>query len=178
MNSPMQHFMWSHACAETFGSAGTPHFVMVGSEERPTALAPLIRRKRIFSRLEMIGVKELYEPMDFHYSDHGSPIFWPGTSSNNESPSCYGECPPIRRRYLQFSALSEDAESCISCPCILVPTLNSTPAGWNPKVASTPAGALISDAHSATPASSARSVTRCCRLGPKKRVRCSKRPIR
>jgi len=72
VNSPMQHFMWSHACAETFGSAGKPHVVMVGSEEQPTALAPLIKRKRIFSRLEMIGVKELYEPMDFLYSDHAS----------------------------------------------------------------------------------------------------------
>jgi CelD/BcsL family acetyltransferase involved in cellulose biosynthesis len=72
MNSPMQHFIWSHACAETFRSAGKPQFVMVGSEERPTALAPLIKRKRIFSRLEMIGVKELYEPMDFLYSDRAS----------------------------------------------------------------------------------------------------------
>jgi CelD/BcsL family acetyltransferase involved in cellulose biosynthesis len=72
MNSPMQHFIWSHACAETFGSAGKPQFVMVGSEEQPKALAPLIKRKRIFSRLEMIGAKELYEPMDFLYSDQAS----------------------------------------------------------------------------------------------------------
>ena len=72
MNSPMQHFIWSRACAETFRSAGEPQFVMVGSEEHPKALAPLIKQKRIFSRLEMIGVKELYEPMDFLYSDHAS----------------------------------------------------------------------------------------------------------
>jgi CelD/BcsL family acetyltransferase involved in cellulose biosynthesis len=72
MNSPMQHFIWSRACAETFRSAGKPQLVMVGSEERPTALAPLIKRKHIFSRLEMIGVKELYEPMDFLYSDRAS----------------------------------------------------------------------------------------------------------
>ena len=45
---------------------------MVGSAQQPTALAPLIKRRRIFSRLEMIGVKELYEPMDFLYSDHAA----------------------------------------------------------------------------------------------------------
>jgi CelD/BcsL family acetyltransferase involved in cellulose biosynthesis len=72
MNSPMQHFIWSNTCAEAFGSAGKPQFVMVGSEEQPTALAPLIKRKQIFARLEMIGVKELYEPMDFLYSDRAS----------------------------------------------------------------------------------------------------------
>ncbi len=72
MNSPMQHFIWSLACAETFQSAGKPQFVMVGSAGQPTALAPLIKRRHFFSRLEMIGVKELYEPMDFLYSDRAS----------------------------------------------------------------------------------------------------------
>ena len=70
MKSPMQHFIWSRACAETFRSE--PQFVVVGSEEQPKALAPLIKRKRMFSRLEMIGDRELYEPMDFLYSDHAS----------------------------------------------------------------------------------------------------------
>jgi CelD/BcsL family acetyltransferase involved in cellulose biosynthesis len=72
MNSPMQHFIWSHACAETLRSGGTPQFVVIGSDDHPKALAPLIKRKRVFPRLEMIGVKELYEPMDFLYSDHAS----------------------------------------------------------------------------------------------------------
>jgi CelD/BcsL family acetyltransferase involved in cellulose biosynthesis len=72
MKSPMQHFIWSHVCAETLRSASKPQFVMVGSEEQPKALAPLVKRKRIFSRLEMIGVQELYEPMDFLYSDHAA----------------------------------------------------------------------------------------------------------
>jgi CelD/BcsL family acetyltransferase involved in cellulose biosynthesis len=71
-NAPMQHFIWSRACAETFKAAGRLQIVSVGSGERPTAIAPLIKRNRLFSRLEMIGVKELYEPMDFLYSDHSS----------------------------------------------------------------------------------------------------------
>ena len=70
MKSPMQHFIWSHACADTFRSE--PHFVVVGSEEQPKALAPLIKRTRMFSHLEMIGARELYEPMDFLYSDRAS----------------------------------------------------------------------------------------------------------
>ena len=72
LNSPMQHFIWSQACADTLGSAGEPRFVVVGPDEQPKALAPLVERNRPFSRLEMIGVKELYEPMDFLYSDHAS----------------------------------------------------------------------------------------------------------
>lgn len=72
LNGPMQHFIWSHACARTFGSSGQPQFVVVGSKEQLTALAPLIKRKRIFSRLEMIGDRELYEPIDFLYSDRAS----------------------------------------------------------------------------------------------------------
>jgi CelD/BcsL family acetyltransferase involved in cellulose biosynthesis len=70
LNSPMQHFIWSHTCADTFRAE--PHVVMVGSEEQPKALAPLIKRTHMFSRLEMIGARELYEPMDFLYSDRAS----------------------------------------------------------------------------------------------------------
>jgi CelD/BcsL family acetyltransferase involved in cellulose biosynthesis len=69
--SPMQHFIWSRACAEVFKN-GQPQLVVVGSREQPKALAPLIKRKRVFSRLEMLGVKELSEPMDFLYSDHAA----------------------------------------------------------------------------------------------------------
>lgn len=71
-NGPMQHFIWSWACAEAFKDAGKLQFVAVGSDDQPVALAPLIIRNRIFSRLEMIGVKELYEPMDFLYADRSS----------------------------------------------------------------------------------------------------------
>lgn len=70
--SPMQHFIWSQACAETFRAAGQLQFFSVGSDTDLTALAPLIKRNGIFSRLEMIGVRELYEPMDFLYSDPSS----------------------------------------------------------------------------------------------------------
>ena len=70
-DGPIQHFIWARACAETFGAAGL-QFISVGSEDDLTALAPLVRRNRLFSRLEMIGVEELYEPMDFLYSDRSS----------------------------------------------------------------------------------------------------------
>jgi len=43
--------------------------VAVGPAARPVALAPLVERGGIVSRLEMLGVRELYEPMDFLYDD-------------------------------------------------------------------------------------------------------------
>ncbi|MBO0720235.1 MAG: GNAT family N-acetyltransferase [Blastocatellia bacterium] len=70
--SPMQHFIWSRACAETFRAAGQLQFFSVGSDDDLMALAPLVKRNGIFSRLEMIGVRELYEPMDFLYSEPSS----------------------------------------------------------------------------------------------------------
>jgi hypothetical protein len=48
------------------------HTIVVGQGGEPTAIAPLIKRRSIPRRLETIGVKELYEPMDFLYTDHSS----------------------------------------------------------------------------------------------------------
>ncbi|MBI4627386.1 MAG: GNAT family N-acetyltransferase [Candidatus Rokubacteria bacterium] len=63
----MQQFSWARACAETFASDGELQVVVVG-EPRPTAIAPLVRRGRL-GRLELLGVRELHEPMDFLYAD-------------------------------------------------------------------------------------------------------------
>jgi CelD/BcsL family acetyltransferase involved in cellulose biosynthesis len=70
--SPTQHFIWSRIGAEAFGRAGPLHVVAVGHGEQLAAIAPLIKRRGFISRLESIGVCELYEPMDFVYSDASS----------------------------------------------------------------------------------------------------------
>jgi CelD/BcsL family acetyltransferase involved in cellulose biosynthesis len=70
--SPTQHFIWSRICAEAFDHAGALHMMAVGRGEHATAIAPLIKRKGFIPRLESIGVCELYEPMDFVYSDVSS----------------------------------------------------------------------------------------------------------
>jgi CelD/BcsL family acetyltransferase involved in cellulose biosynthesis len=70
--SPTQHFIWSRVCAEAFDHAGALHMMAVGRGDHATAIAPLIKRKGFIPRLESIGVFELYEPMDFVYSDASS----------------------------------------------------------------------------------------------------------
>jgi CelD/BcsL family acetyltransferase involved in cellulose biosynthesis len=72
LDSPIQHHIWARACAETLGTTSQLHVAAVGPTRQPTALAPLIKRGHHFSRLEMIGVKELFEPMDFLYADPAS----------------------------------------------------------------------------------------------------------
>jgi hypothetical protein len=65
--SPMQQYIWARACANAFDDR--LQIVAVGPVAHPIALAPLVRRGGIVSRLEMLGVRELYEPMDFLYND-------------------------------------------------------------------------------------------------------------
>jgi CelD/BcsL family acetyltransferase involved in cellulose biosynthesis len=66
--SPTQHFIWSSACAGAFHGAGDIQPTMVGNERGCTAIAPLIRTHEGVARLELLGVNELFEPMDFLYS--------------------------------------------------------------------------------------------------------------
>src|SRR5262245_78064 len=67
--SPMQQYIWARACAEAFDTNGRLQMVAVGSAAHLVALAPLVKRGGIVSRFEMLGVRELYEPMDFLYDD-------------------------------------------------------------------------------------------------------------
>lgn len=66
---PTQHHAWVSACAETLSIPSELHVVVVGSLERPLAIAPLIKRQGELPRLELLGQRELHEPMDFVYRD-------------------------------------------------------------------------------------------------------------
>ena len=89
-HSPMQHFIWSRACAETFGSVGALRVTAVGSDGRYTAIAPLVKRSGLVPSLESIGVRELYEPMDFLYADEHSLAALADSLAEQETPLCLG----------------------------------------------------------------------------------------
>ena len=65
--SPMQHYAWVSACAEAFSTGSDLRIFVVGPHERPLAVAPLIRRSGALTRLELLGVRELFEPTDLVY---------------------------------------------------------------------------------------------------------------
>src|SRR5215470_11535296 len=65
---PMQYAAWAQAYAAMRGVPGqTLHVVVVGAPQ-PTAIAPLVKRPGRLARLELLGVHELYEPLDFLYA--------------------------------------------------------------------------------------------------------------
>jgi len=67
---PMHQHAWLLSCAKTFAPTELI-FVVVrdGSSNHPVAVAPLARRTGLVTRLEPIGVNELYEPSDFPHAD-------------------------------------------------------------------------------------------------------------
>jgi hypothetical protein len=67
--NPMQQYIWARACAEAFDAHSRLQTVVVGSAGHPGAIAPLVKHGSLGSRLEMLGVRELYEPMDFLYAN-------------------------------------------------------------------------------------------------------------
>jgi len=69
--SPMQQFIWTRSCAETFQSAGSLHLIAIEDGEKTIAIAPLISR-RSTGRLEFIGLAEMEEPMDCVYADQAA----------------------------------------------------------------------------------------------------------
>lgn len=66
--SPMLHHLWARTYAEAYNIDGRLEVITAGRGPA-TAIAPLFRPRGIGRRLELIGVKELYEVMDFLYSE-------------------------------------------------------------------------------------------------------------
>jgi CelD/BcsL family acetyltransferase involved in cellulose biosynthesis len=67
-NSPMHQYAWVKACSNAFTGIRKLHLVVIGMGE-PGALGPLVFRGRTITRIECLGVDELYEPTDFPHSD-------------------------------------------------------------------------------------------------------------
>jgi CelD/BcsL family acetyltransferase involved in cellulose biosynthesis len=68
--SPMRHPLWLKACLETIARE-TPVRLVTAVAGDSLAVAPLFLRHRS-RRLEMPGVEELYEPMDFLHAGTGA----------------------------------------------------------------------------------------------------------
>ncbi len=67
--TPMQQFIWIHACASTFAKEGELRIVVLEDGNSPIAIAPLLQRQRL-PTLEILGMAELFEPTDFIYRDN------------------------------------------------------------------------------------------------------------
>jgi CelD/BcsL family acetyltransferase involved in cellulose biosynthesis len=87
---PLSKFSWTRACVSAFAVDSTPHVVAGFRRQELVALAPLVK-KRLHGvpRLFLAGVGELFEPMDFLWTDQralerlvaalargGSPLFF------------------------------------------------------------------------------------------------------
>src|SRR5262245_43197084 len=68
-DSPTCQFAWTRASASTFASQSELRVFLGERAPHVTALAPLILRGRMIARLQMLAADEIYEPMDFLYSD-------------------------------------------------------------------------------------------------------------
>lgn len=69
--SPMQHYAWAEAFAETFWQLGTVAVVHVGSERAPSALAAFLRPAAA-GALEALGARQLFEPTEFLYESEAA----------------------------------------------------------------------------------------------------------
>lgn len=67
--NPMLGYAWAAACAETFTTGRQLHVVVQQTPEGLRAVAPLVSRQDGIPRLELLGVDELYEPMDFLFEE-------------------------------------------------------------------------------------------------------------
>ncbi len=70
--SPMLGFCWASACAEAFAQEGPVRIFAVKRNGRIAALAPLVKRKAMLARLEILGLSRIFEPTDFLYEDEAS----------------------------------------------------------------------------------------------------------
>ncbi len=86
---PLAQFSWTRTCASAFACETTPHVLAGLRQNKLVALAPLeSKRLHGIRRLLLIGVSELFEPMDLAWTDEraleriiaalarsGSPLF-------------------------------------------------------------------------------------------------------
>lgn len=64
---PMQDYAWIRAAASSFAAEGRLHIAVAGVPPNITAITPLVWSRNRKACLELLGVNELYEPMDFLY---------------------------------------------------------------------------------------------------------------
>lgn len=81
----MQQYAWVKACCTAFAEFGRLHLIVIGTEE-PGAIGPLVVKGRTVTRIECLGVDELYEPTDFPHSDPAALVCLVNTLVEFEHP--------------------------------------------------------------------------------------------
>lgn len=66
---PMHGHGWARECAAAFNPSDALRVIVVGNQDNPQAIAPLVARGSLVKQLEQIGVHELYEPTDLLYAN-------------------------------------------------------------------------------------------------------------
>jgi CelD/BcsL family acetyltransferase involved in cellulose biosynthesis len=67
--SPIQHFIWNSACSAALPTPAGIAVHVIRTGPRTGAIAPLANSERTVGSMESLGLKDLYEPSDFLYSD-------------------------------------------------------------------------------------------------------------
>lgn len=65
---PVEQFAWCQACVDGLPGIGEIRPFFVSKQGRLLAIAPLVLRPGLAPRFELIGVRQLHEPMDFVYT--------------------------------------------------------------------------------------------------------------
>ncbi len=68
ISGPIEQFAWWQSCAESLPGVGRVRPFLVRANGTFLAIAPLALRPGLLPRLELIGIRQLFEPMDFIYS--------------------------------------------------------------------------------------------------------------
>lgn len=69
ISGPIEQFAWWQSCAENLPGVGRVRPFLVSANGTFLAIAPLALRPGPLPRLELIGIRQLHEPMDFIYSN-------------------------------------------------------------------------------------------------------------
>ena len=70
--SPMQHFIWNSACSAVLPNVSGIAVHVIRTGPKSGAIAPLVNSERYVGSLETLGLRSLYEPSDFLYSDRAA----------------------------------------------------------------------------------------------------------
>jgi CelD/BcsL family acetyltransferase involved in cellulose biosynthesis len=69
---PTCHHAWSLACAKALQGGPDAKLMVIGPLSAPRAIAPLVVRDEAHPVIELLGAKELYEPMELTAGDEAS----------------------------------------------------------------------------------------------------------
>jgi hypothetical protein len=87
---PTEHLIWSRTVAAVYSAQYELNVVTAGPSDQPSAIAPLGMRNR---RLELLGTREFFEPMDFVYEDERALEALAEELARNGAPLFLGRLP-------------------------------------------------------------------------------------